>query len=429
MIIGTIIRKIGTIMALEVNNQLNSKYRKAKITTRLVENLKIGEVVSDTHLPGFCVRCQKLARIYFVRKYANGRRHFVSIGEHAVAGLTERKARDKAQEIIISIRQGENPTAERTRINNMPTLSEYAEQFFQEHGKKLKTSTLRDYKSIFRTHVSSSKLGKLKLHELKKSDLANLHTRMHTKKRTANKVLQIISSIYREAEQAGLIEKNINPTKGIKHYKIEARQRFLSQDELINIGQVLSESETDNSENIYAITAIRLLIYTGARLNEILTLRWEWVDLEHGYLYLPDSKTGQKVIHLSTPAQDLLSNLPKIKGNPYVIVGEKEGSHWVNLRKPWERIKKKAGIKPTTLPNGSKQHVRIHDLRHNFASLAASGGASLLMIGALLGHRQVSTTARYAHLTDDPLKDVNNAAGKTAAKALLPLTKSNSTPR
>lgn len=395
-----------------------ANHRNAKITTRLVEGLKMGEVVSDTHLPGFCVRCQKQAKTYFVRKYANGRRHFVSIGEHAVAGLTERKARDKAQEIIISIRQGDNPTAERTRIKNMPTLSEYAEQFFQEHGKKLKPSTLRDYKSIFRTHVSSSKLAKLKLYELKKSDLANLHTRMHGKKRTANKVLQIISSIYREAEQAGIIEYNFNPTKGIKHYKIEARQRFLSQDELTRIGKALSESENDGSENLYAITAIRLLIYTGARLNEILTLRWDWVDLESGYLHLPDSKTGRKVIHLSPPALDLLSNLPKVKGNPFVIVGDREGTHWVNLRKPWERIKTKASIEATTLPDGSRQHVRLHDLRHNFASLAASGGASLLMIGALLGHRQASTTARYAHLTDDPLKQVNDAAGETVAKAL-----------
>ena len=238
------------------------------------------------------------------------------------------------------------------------------------------------------------------------------------KKRTANKVLQIISSIYREAEQAGLVGNNINPTRGIKHYKIEARQRFLSQDELMKIGQALSDAEQDGSENLYAIAAIRLLIYTGARLNEILTLRWDWVDLEHGYLHLPDSKTGQKVIHLSPPALDLLSNLPKVKGNPFVIVGDKEGAHWVNLRKPWERIKTKAGIEPTTLPDGSRQHVRIHDLRHNYASLAASGGASLLMIGALLGHRQATTTARYAHLTDDPLKQVNDAAGQTAAKAL-----------
>lgn len=152
------------------------------------------------------------AKIYYVRKYANGRQHFVSIGEHAVAGLTERKARDKAQEIIISIRQGDNPTAERTRIKNTPTLSEYA-------------------------------------------------------------------------EQAGIISDNFNPARGIKHYKIEARQRFLSHDELTKLGKALSEAEEDSSENLYAITAIRLLIYTGARLNEMLTLRWEWVDLERGYLH------------------------------------------------------------------------------------------------------------------------------------------------
>lgn len=397
---------------------MRGNHRKAKITTRLVEQLKPGEVVSDTHLPGYSVRCQKQAKIYFVRKYANGRRHFVSIGQHAVAGLTERKARDKAQEIIISLRHGNNPTAERIKSRNTPTLNEYAEHFFHEHGRKLKSSTLRDYKSIYKTHISTTKLGRLKLDELARSDLASLHARMHLKKRTANKVLQIISSMYREARQSGVIEANTNPTMGIRHYKIEARQRFLTRDELERIGEVLNRAEIDGTESIYAIAAIRLLIYTGARLNEILTLRWDWVDMERGCLNLPDSKTGRKIIHLSPPAQELLTNLPKVKNNPFVIVGEIEGSHRINLRKPWERIKEKARIQPAILHNGSEQHVRLHDLRHSFASLAASGGASLLMIGALLGHRQVSTTARYAHLTDDPLKHVNDAAGRKAEEAL-----------
>ncbi len=405
------------------------KYKRAKINTNTVEALNPGEAISDTHLPGYYVRCQKEARIYFIRKYALGHRHFVNIGEHGKLGLTEKRARDQAQKIIVEIKQGGDPTQERNSLKQMPTLSAYADEYLDGYGLTLKPSTLQDYRNCFNRYIRPLSIANSKLDRITRQDIAQLHRSKSKHKRTANKLLQILSSMYGEAQRAGIVPSEFNPTKGIKHYKIDARQRFLSQDELMNLGQALSEAEDHGSENLYAIAAIRLLIYTGARLNEILTLRWEWIDLERGYLHLPDSKTGQKVIHLSPPAQDLLSNLPKVKGNPFVIVGDREGSHWVNLRKPWERIKTKACNEPTTLPDGSRQHVRLHDLRHNFASLAASGGASLLMIGTLLGHRQISTTARYAHLTDDPLKQVNDAAGKTAEKALKPAVKSHSDQR
>lgn len=395
------------------------KHTKTKITTRLVESLKAGESASDTHLPGYHVRCQKKAKIYFVRKYANGQRHFITISEHAVLGLTEKKARIKAQEIITTIHQGANPTYERAKKKNTPTINEYAEHFFNTHGKKLKPTTLRDYKSIHKTHLMKTKIGLLKLDKLTRGDLASIHAKMHEKKRTANKVLQLLSSFYREASDSGIIPEGYNPTKGIKHYKIEARQNFLSENEIEKIGLALQQAEDDGSENPFAIAAIRLLIYTGARLNEILSLRWTWVDLERGHLNLPDSKSGRKVIHLSPPALELLSKLPKLKDNPFVIVGLKPGTHWVNLRKPWERIKQKAEIQPNTAPDGSIQHIRIHDIRHSYAALAASNGASLPIIGALLGHKQAATTQRYAHLANDPLKKANDEIGKRAAKALM----------
>lgn len=398
---------------------MTTTHRKEKITTRLVERLKKGEVISDTHLPGYYVRCQLKAKIYFVRKYANRQRHYITIGEHAVLGLTEKKARMKAQEIITTINQGASPTNERTKKKNTPIINDYAEHFFSEYGKKLKPTTLRDYKSIYRTHLMKTKLGQLKLDELTRSDLVTLHSKMYLKKRTANKVLQLLSTLYREASIAGLISEGYNPTKGIKHYRIEARQNFLSEQELEKIGTALKVAEEDGSENLYSIAAIRLLIFTGARLNEILSLRWTWVDLDRGHLNLPDSKTGRKVIHLSPPALDLLTKLPRVKDNPFVIVGSKPGTHWVNLRKPWERIKFKATIMPNTLADGKIQHIRIHDIRHSYAALAASNGASLPIIGALLGHKQASTTHRYAHLANDPLKKANDEIGMRAATALM----------
>ena len=166
---------------------------------------------------------------------------------------------------------------------------------------------------------------------------------------------------------------------------------------------------------------------TGARLNEILTLRWEYVSEQHESLFLPDSKTGRKAVHLSPPALALLETIPHLEGNPYVICGEKAGRHLVNLEKPWRRIRKAAKL----------DDVRLHDLRHSFASVAASGGQSLVVIGKLLGHSQPATTARYAHLADDPVKAASDAVGRHIAAAmdggiggeLMDLTRSRGTRR
>jgi integrase len=159
---------------------------------------------------------------------------------------------------------------------------------------------------------------------------------------------------------------------------------------------------------MFAALAIRLLILTGARLNEIMTLQWAHVDLQRAFLFLPDSKTGKKPLRLSAPAIALLEQAPRVDGNPFVIVGFVEGSHLVNLQKPWRSVRDLAG-----LPD-----VRIHDLRHTFASMAAASGASFPMIGKLLGHSQPQTTARYAHLADDPIQKLNDDVGTAISNAM-----------
>jgi integrase len=156
------------------------------------------------------------------------------------------------------------------------------------------------------------------------------------------------------------------------------------------------------------VAAIRLLVFTGARRNEILTLKWEHVDFERACLRLPDSKTGAKTVHLNPPALELLTSLPRVEGNPYVIPGERAGAHLVNIEKPWRRIRARAGL----------EGVRLHDLRHSFASFGAGAGLGLPIIGALLGHTQAATTARYAHLAADPLKQANDLIGARIAAAM-----------
>ena len=170
----------------------------------------------------------------------------------------------------------------------------------------------------------------------------------------------------------------------------------------------MREAEQYKSSSPWVVAATRLLTLTGARRNEILTLRWEHVSEEHGCLLLPDSKTGRKTVRLSPPALALLQTIPRLEGNPYVICGERPGRHLVNIEKPWRRIRKAAKL----------DDVRLHDLRHSFASVAASGGQSLVVIGKLLGHSQPATTARYAHLADDPVKAASDAVGRYIASAM-----------
>jgi integrase len=154
------------------------------------------------------------------------------------------------------------------------------------------------------------------------------------------------------------------------------------------------------------VAAIKLLVFTGARLGEVLGLKWEWIDIERGEARLPDSKTGAKTLHLPPPALAVLAELPRLDRNPYVIVGQKAGAALVNLEKPWRAIRARAGL----------DDVRLHDLRHAFASVAASSGMGLPIIGKMLGHTQAATTHRYAHLASDPVKAAAAAvAGKIAA--------------
>jgi len=165
---------------------------------------------------------------------------------------------------------------------------------------------------------------------------------------------------------------------------------------------VLEQVRLEKVISEYAVYAIRLLSLTGARLSEILTLKWDYINWERGTLELPDSKTGAKSIYLNEPAKDILSEIIRQADNPYVICGSKQGGHIVNLQKSWRRVRERAKL----------EDVRLHDLRHTFASIAVSSGMSLPVIGALLGHSQPRTTARYAHLAADPLKEAAELVGR-----------------
>ena len=383
----------------------------AKVTKRLVESIKPGPqdtFVWDSELRGFGVRVKPSGMRSYLIQYRNrqGRSRRLTIGAHGP--LTAQQARGEAQQLLAEVARGGDPVAERVAARSQPTLAEFAEKYMSEHapGRK-KPSTIETDRINLRCHIIPA-LGRTRVVAITKADVKRLYNSMRDTPGAANRTIQLLSNMMNVAEQDGLRPEGSNPCRGIERFKERKRERFLSEAELARLAEVLAEAERTRIETPKVIAAIRLLLFTGARLSEILTLRWEHVDMEGQCLRLPHSKTGAKVVYLPPAALEILTALDRHEDNPYVIAGAKRGAHLINLQKPWRRIRERAGL----------DDVRIHDLRHSFASMAVAGGLTLPVIGALLGHTQPATTARYAHLADDPLKQAANLTGARIAAAM-----------
>ncbi len=254
--------------------------------------------------------------------------------------------------------------------------------------------------------------GRRKITSITRQQIRAYHAGLQAKPYKANRQLALLSKIFSfAADDLEWIARGDHPVKGIKRFEERKRKRYLSQAELARLGDALSKAEAGElgrAVSPFAVAMLRLLVITGARHSEILTLRWDEVNFERGCIELSDSKTGEKEIFLPPAALQVLSDIPRQGGNPYVIVGRKPGSHLVNIKDTWAVIRKDAGL----------DDVRLHDLRHSFASVGARAGMSLPVIGALLGHRETATTARYAHLSDDPLRAAADSIGQEIADAM-----------
>ena len=222
---------------------------------------------------------------------------------------------------------------------------------------------------------------------------------------TAGQALAVLGAVLAFAVARGL--RDDNPVRGVRKPPIRKMERFLSEAEIARLGEAL-DAETAASGDPYPAAAVKLLLFTGCRRSEVVGLRWEWVDFERAMIFLPDSKTGAKPVYLNAPALDVLAALPRQDGNPHVICGHRDGGAYVGMDKVWRRVRAAAGL----------LGLRLHDLRHSFASLGAAGGGSLLVLGKLLGHRNASTTERYAHLSADPMRQAAEAIGQRIKAAL-----------
>jgi len=382
-----------------------------KITKRAVEAQIPGSkdiILWDTELKGFgCKVTPSGRRAYFLYYRANGgTQRRPTIGVHGQ--ITAEIARKIAREWLADIAMGGDPSRERKTLRKAPAMAEFCERFMREHADvHNKDGTRYNYDRLIERFILPT-LGARKVREITRADIQALHQRHRDTPYQANRLLGLLSKMFNLAEAWGYRPDHSNPTLHVKKYKESKRERFLSPDELGRLSDVLNELERTGKEMPSVIAAIRLLIATGARMSEILTLRWDWVNLDKRRLELPDSKTGAKFIHLNGLAMEILSAIDRDPENPHVISGGKSGQHLVNLQKPWRRIRKLADL----------ENVRIHDLRHSFASTAAGLGQDLNMIGKLLGHTQAQTTHRYAHLADDPVRDASERIGDALAEAM-----------
>ena len=371
-----------------------------KITKRTVDALAAQErerIVWDDDLKGFGVRVHPTGRkVYIVKTRYRGRAVKVTIGPHGA--VTPAEARTRAAEIVTGARAGKDPAGWNGRNANAPTMRELGKRFLDEYvASHCKPSTAEEYRRSVELFIDP-RIGSRRVPDIQRSDIAALHHDMRDTPYQANRTLGVLSKMFSLAELWNLRPDGSNPCRHVKRFREEKRERFLSDEEYRRLGETLKEIERDGSETASAVAAVRLLMLTGCRLSEIQKLRWEYVDLEQGELRLRDSKTGAKVVHLGDPAVAVLRGIDREDGNPWVITGRKPGNHLTDLQHPWRRIRARAGL----------DEVRIHDLRHSFASGGLLVGEGLPMIGKLLGHTQVQTTARYAHLANDPVKSAAN---------------------
>ena len=382
-----------------------------KITKHLVEAAEIRDkhyTITDSQIPGFGIRIMRGGtRTYVVMYRAGGRRRRMVLGRHGVT--MPEQARTSAINILARVRNGEDPAASRQSGGHVTTVADLAKRFDEEHiAVRLKPASARSYRDHLRRHVLPA-IGKFRAADVARADVAKLHHDLRHSRYQANRSLALMSKMFNLAEAWGLRPDGSNPCRHVKKYKEEKRERYLCGNELARLGETLRECEEDR-ESQSTVNLIRLLLLTGCRLNEILTLKWEHVDLENNALHLPDSKTGEKTVHIGAAAVECLAGIERIDDNSWVITGQLSSSHLVNPGKPWRRIRARADL----------DDVRIHDLRHTFASMAVSSGEALPMIGKLLGHTQVQTTARYAHLFNEPVKQAAGNISSNIAAALSP---------
>jgi integrase len=391
----------------------------------------------DTDLTGFGLRVFPSGARSWIVEYRPGTGGRGVSKRRMVIGtpntLTPDQARTQAAALLAKVKLGADPAGERSDGRKADDVRDLLARFMDDHVRaKRKVRTAKLFDGYIKNHIEPA-LGLRRAPALARADVERLHKTIgKTNPVTANRVVALVGAVYAYGLRVGLLPKGtMNPALGIEKFREQNRERFLTEPELLRVGDAIREAETTGIEwpkssskhapskaenrvtkiGPHAAAAIRLLIFTGARLREILDLKWDHVDLQRGLLFLPDSKTGKKTVVLGGAAQAVIVNLPRV--GSYVIAGNDPRKPRADLQRPWALVSKRAGL----------EGLRLHDLRHSFASVGAGSGLGLPIIGKLLGHSNSKTTERYAHLAAGPLRRASDAISGAIAKAMGETTK------
>ena len=366
-----------------------------KLAKRVVDRLAVDgkdAVFWDRDLPGFGVRVYPSGRkVYVVQSRFGGKSRRVTVGRHG--DITPDQARKAAVNLIVRIKSGEPLVDEEPEAP--PTVAVLAERYLREYvAIHCKPITVKHYGLMVRKHIVPA-LADLRVSEVQRKHILQFQYGLRDMPTVANRTVDILVKMFNLAELWEMRPPGRNPCRSVRRYKVNPRrERFLTPEELARLGRTLDLAPAERLASRHAAAAIRLLVLTGCRRNEILGLAWDDLDFEAGEMRLADSKTGARIVPLPPAAAELLADLPRIDGNPWVFPGKSKGTHLVNINDSWNRVRRHAGL----------EGVRLHDLRHTFASRALAIGEGLPMIGELLGHRKIDTTARYAHLARESIQ-------------------------
>ena len=369
-----------------------------KLTNKKIDQLipdTKSYIVWDNEIRGFGVRVNLNSKKTFILKYRVGQGRSARvrkpvIGTYGVMKVDE--ARKIARKWLLEASEGNDPKeVDKTSI----LLKDFCNVYLQQHANiKKKLSSVIEDKRLMRLHIIPN-FGNVCLKEITRSMITKHHQSMYQTPHGANRFLSLMSKMMNLAERWEYRPLNSNPCRHIERYKEEGRQIYLSMEQIEKIGHVIKQME--QTESIFVLSAIKLLLFTGRRTGEILTLKWDYIDFENSKMNLPDTKTGAKSFFFSPTVKQILLNLPNKEG--FVFKSVLKDKRVTTVRHIWKKICKLAKI----------ENVRVHDLRHTYASLAVQNGYSLPIISKMLGHADIKTTQRYAHLHDDP---VNQAVEK-----------------
>jgi integrase len=358
----------------------------------------------DDELPGFLLEVRQSGGKTYYQRYRDrhGRERQYKIGSAAV--LTVQQARTKAREIAAQAALGSDPQAIRQELRKTPTLQDFVRDEYLPFAKGAKRSWKTD-ETLLRLHILPM-LGRVTLDEIDDRKVGELLQGLQSagySSGTLNRTTILIRYLFNQARRWGIPGVTDNPATDFKIIPDVCRERFLSIEELQRLIQSL-----DVDQNKVAAAAIKLLLLTGARRNEVTQARWEYVDWDKRRLLVPLSKNGKpRHIKLNDKAIDILKSHSRIAGNPFIFPSATTGKPCPSLFFPWSRIRERAGL----------ADVRLHDLRHSFASFLVNDDVEIYRVQRLLGHANIRSTQRYAHLTESTLDDAAEVAARIFEKA------------